>query len=90
MLPITSLYFRSEKCQNMITNNDIVTAVANTYNDVTEGKKLHNNRGYRNYMMWKFGHLGKNNWVVIPRCVAWLIRKKWPLADGLYTDFKKP
>ena len=64
----------------MITNNDVVTAAANTFNDVTVRKKIHYNRGlrhaaYRSYVMWKFGHLGKNNRVVILSCVVWLIRK---------------
>lgn len=79
----------------MVTDNDVVTTAANTYNDVTVRKKELDNKtlrhaAYRNYVMWKYGHLGKNNRVVIPSCVVWLIRNKWPAADGVYTGFKAP
>jgi hypothetical protein len=86
---------RTKRCQNMVTDNDVVTTAANTYNDVTVRKKELDNKtlrhaAYRNYVMWKYGHLGKNNRVVIPSCVVWLIRNKWPAADGVYTGFKTP
>ena len=72
----------------MITNNDVVTTAANTYNDLTDRKNVHDNRSlrhaaYRNYVIWKLSYLGKNNRVVIPSSALWLIRKRWPLDDGL-------
>lgn len=86
---------RTERCQNMVTDNDVVNAAANTYNDVTVRKKDLDNRtlrhaAYRNFVMWHYGHLGKNIRVVIPSCVVWLIRRKWPSADGIYTGYKDP
>ena len=53
----------------------------------------HDNRAmrlaaYRQFVVSEYEHLGRNNRVVIPSCIVWLIRDKWPSTDGKYTGFK--
>ena len=43
---------------------------------------------YRQFVLWRFGHVGSGNRVVIPSCVVWAVRDRYPSADGTYTGFK--
>jgi hypothetical protein len=86
---------QQERCQLIVTDNDVIRTAANAHSDVTARRPSHDNRNlrhtaYRQYVMWQHGHLGKNNRVVIPCCVVWMIRRKWPSPDGKYTGFLEP
>jgi len=43
---------------------------------------------YRQYVIWKFGYLGSTTHGVVPSCVTWAIRDKYPAPDGNYMGFK--
>ena len=42
---------------------------------------------YKKYISWIYGRLGKRIRQVIPSCVVWAIRKKYPSDDGEYVPF---
>ena len=42
---------------------------------------------YRQYTMWVWGHLGKGNRKVIPSCILWCIRDRYPDSSNNYTGF---
>ena len=42
---------------------------------------------YKQYISWIYGWLGKRIRQVIPSCVVWAIRKKYPSDDGEYVPF---
>ena len=42
---------------------------------------------YKQYVMWVYGWLGKKKRIVIPSCVVWNIRKKFPDPMGHYVPF---
>lgn len=86
---------RTDRCQWMVIDSDNVGTAARSHSDVTARRPNLDNRNlrhtaYRQYLMWQFGNLGKGNRVVIPSCVVWLIRTKWPAPDGKYTGYKPP
>ena len=43
---------------------------------------------YRQFALWKYGHLGKSNRRVLPSCVVTVIRNLYPSSDGRYMGFK--
>ena len=86
---------RSNRCRKVCLDSDIVKTAVNSNADTLVRTPCHDNRGmrhtaYRQYVMWMHGNLGKNNCVVIPACVVWMIRDKWPSPDGKYTGYKDP
>lgn len=42
---------------------------------------------YRQYCLWVWGKLGKSNRKVIPSCVVWKIRNRFPDPKNVYTGF---
>jgi hypothetical protein len=44
---------------------------------------------YRQFVYHIAGNTGKNRRLVIPSCVTWFIRSKWPSEDNNYRGFKK-
>ena len=44
---------------------------------------------YRQYILWKYGKLGKGNRRVCPSCVVRLVRQTYPAPDGEYMGFRR-
>jgi len=44
---------------------------------------------YHQYILKKHGYLGRHNRLVIPSCVVWCIRRKYPAPGGIYMGFKE-
>ena len=42
---------------------------------------------YRQFIIWVWGKLGRRNRKVVPSCVIWKIRDRFPDASGNYTGF---
>ena len=42
---------------------------------------------YRQYILWRFGKLGRGNRKVCPSCVVLVVRRTYPAADGQYMGF---
>ena len=45
--------------------------------------------GYRQYIMYSHGYLGRGNRKVAPSCVVWKIRDNYPAPDNNYLGFKE-
>ena len=50
--------------------------------------KNYRHHAYREYVEYIHGLLGKHNRKVIPSCVVWYIRGRWPDPHGNYTGYK--
>jgi len=44
---------------------------------------------YRQYILWRYGKLGKGNRRVCPSCVVVVVRSVYPSADGVYMGFSR-
>ena len=45
--------------------------------------------GYRQYILWVYGRLGRGNRRVAPSCVVLRIRARYPSSDGTYLGFRE-
>ena len=43
---------------------------------------------YRQFVLWRFGKLGRGNRRVVPSCVVLSIRRMYPSADGQYMGYR--
>ena len=43
---------------------------------------------YRQYILDKYGYLGRGNRKVVPSCAVWKVRGKYPSLTGVYMGFK--
>ena len=44
---------------------------------------------YRQYILWKYGKLGRGNRRVCPSCVVRLVRQAYPAPDAAYMGFRR-
>ena len=44
---------------------------------------------YRQWILWNYGYLGRGQRRVVPLCVVWAVRKRYPAPDGYYLGFKE-
>ena len=44
---------------------------------------------YRQYILWRYGNLGKGNRRVCPSCVVIVVRSGYPSANGVYMGFRR-
>ena len=44
---------------------------------------------YHQWILWWHGYLGRANRRIIPSCVVWVVRDRYPSPDGQYLGFKE-
>lgn len=44
--------------------------------------------GYRQFALWRYGKLGRDNRRVLPACAVRRIRERYPAPDGNYMGFR--
>lgn len=57
-------------------------------NDHQEPGEEQRQSAYRQSVLWRHGHLGIGNRVVIPSCCVWKIRDSFPDPRGQYTGYR--
>ena len=43
---------------------------------------------YRQFILDKYGYLGRGNRKVVPSCVVWKVRSRYPSPTGVYMGFR--
>ena len=84
---------RDRRCRTVVLDTHVVsTAVSSEACDNARISQEVNHRtcrhiAYRQYVLHKYGHCGAGNRKVVPSCVTWAIRGKWPSTTGEYRGY---
>lgn len=76
-----------------VLNTDVLSiALVSRYDDLADTAEYtpaaYQKTAYRQWTMWQHRYLGRNE-NVVPSCVVWAVRNKFPDPDGNYQGFKE-
>ena len=78
----------------VVMNEDVIRAAINLDQNIAwedtwdHHPKSLRHQAYRQFIYHVAGTTGLQRRLIVPSCIAWAIRNKWPDPDGVYTDFK--
>ena len=75
-------------------NRDILSVTIVDRHDVLVGDATYTPEAYRKsafcqWIMWKVGYLGKGVRCVVPSCIVWAVRDRYPAPDRRSLGFKE-
>ena len=81
-----------ELFRNIVLGRELLTIAIRARCDIraeNAGYEMNSFRkaAYRQFILWKYGKLGKRNRRVCPSCVVRLVRQTYPALDGQYMGF---
>ena len=75
----------------VLDERTIRVAILNNADWLNSARRFHpatfRKTAYRQYVLWRWGHLGYGNRRVIPSCIIWKIRDSFPEPDGEYMGY---
>ena len=79
---------------SVVLNRDVLSLAIEARSDIYADSPVYTpvsyrKAAYRQYILWQHGHLGRNNRHIVPSCVVWCIRRKYPAPDGRYLGFRE-
>ena len=80
--------------ENNVLNTDVLSiALVSRCDDLADTAEYtpaaYRKIAYRQWIMWQHGYLGRYDTKVIPSCVVWAVRNKFPAPGGNYLGFKE-
>ena len=100
-LPAENLCCRKRQCvstleffRSAVLDMNVLSIAIVNRSDVFADDPDYSPSGYRKaaycqWVLWNHGYLGRANRRVIPSCVVWAVRNKYPAPDGQYLGFKE-
>ena len=83
-----------ELFQNICIHREVLTVAIRARCDIRVEEPAYASNSfrkaaYRQYILWRFGKLGRENRKVCPACVVGVIREAYPTLDGQYLGFRR-
>ena len=85
----TTEFFESVMLDSHVLSVAIVNRSDTFADDPDYSLQSYHKAAYRQWVMWQHGYLGRLNRKVIPSCVVWTVRTRYPAPDGVYLGFKE-
>ena len=84
----------TEVFENIVINRDVLSvAIVDRHDvlveDITYTPETHRKSANRQWILWRIGYLGRGVRRVVPSCVVWAVRDRFPARNGCYLGFKK-
>ena len=78
--------------ETVVLNRDGLSVAIEARSDIYADDPEYNPASYRKaaywqFILWQHGHLGRGNRRVVPSCVVWSIRSKYPAPDGGFREY---
>ena len=78
--------------QNLCLDRNVLETAIKARSDIRAeeldfGMNSFRKASYRQYILWRYGRLGKGNRKVVPSCVVQMVRTAYPAPDGNYMGF---
>ena len=84
----------TEIFESVVLNRDVLSvAIVDRHDvlveDATYTPEKYRKSAYRQWIMWRVGYLGNGVRRVVPSCVVWVVRDRYPAPDRRYLGFKE-
>lgn len=79
-------------CLNKFVLENVLVGLHNSRGDFLENNISNRSfrfASYKQFTLWIYKYLGKGNRRVIPSCVLWRIRSKFPEPNGIYVLYRE-
>ena len=83
----------TETFQDVVLNRNVLLVCIIDHGDymgedATYTPASYRKAGYRQYILYSHGFLGKGNRKIVPSCVLWKVRDHYPASDNVYLGFR--
>ena len=81
-----------EAFENIVLGINVLSVAIISHSDIYADNPEYTHASYRKaaytqYTMWIHGYLGRGNRQVIPSCIVWAVRRRYPEPHGIYLGF---
>ena len=97
--PIENVCCRKQPCistteffESVVLDANVLTVAIVNRNDIYADDddftpSSYQKAAYRQWILWHNGYMGRGNGQVMPSCIVWSVRSRYPAPDGLYLGY---
>ena len=83
----TPTYFETGVLDTTVLSITIVNRSEIFVDDPEYTPASYRKAAYRQWILWQHGYLGRSNRRIVPSCMVWAVRNRYPAPDGRYKEY---